>query len=83
LPVLNDYPGWLAELIREHNCGLVVTPDDPKAFADACVWFRDHPDERRAMGRRARQLAEQRFARDTLGEQFVRTLERVREAWRR
>jgi glycosyltransferase involved in cell wall biosynthesis len=77
LPVLNNYPGWLAGMIEEKQCGLAVPPDDPKAFADAVLWLRDHPDERRAMGRRARELAEERFSRDELGRQFVATLEEV------
>jgi glycosyltransferase involved in cell wall biosynthesis len=34
LPVLNNYPGWLADLIRENNCGVVVEPDNAKSFAD-------------------------------------------------
>jgi len=79
LPVLNNYPGWLADMIREHRCGRAVPPDDPAAFADAVLWLRDHRDERRAMGRRARQLAESHFGRDRLGELFVQTLERARD----
>ena len=35
LPVINNYPGWLAQLINEHECGYVVPPDDPQAFAKA------------------------------------------------
>ena len=35
LPVLINYPGWLADQIKEHNCGFVFEPDDAKAFADA------------------------------------------------
>jgi glycosyltransferase involved in cell wall biosynthesis len=77
LPVLNNYPGWLADMIREHECGLAVPPDDPAAFADAVLWLRDHPDERRAMGRRGRALAEARFSRDRLGAEFVAVLERA------
>ncbi len=75
MPVLNNYPGWLAGMIEESNCGRVVPPDDPAAFADAVIWMRDHRDECRAMGRRARLLAEARFGRDTLGERFVDTIE--------
>jgi glycosyltransferase involved in cell wall biosynthesis len=77
LPVLNNYPGWLADMIGEHRCGLAVSPDDPAAFAGALVWFRNHPQERREMGRQARRLAETQFSRELLGEQFVRTLETV------
>ncbi len=78
MPVLNNYPGWLANLIQEQRCGLVVPPDDPRAFADAVLWLRDHPQECRAMGARGRALAEAQFARDLLADQFVRVLESVR-----
>src|SRR5690606_6162994 len=33
LPVLINYPGWLADIITEVDCGYVVPPDDPAAFA--------------------------------------------------
>lgn len=78
LPVLNNYPGWLADMIGEHKCGRVVPPDDPAAFADVVVWMRDHPEELREMGRRARALAEARFSREDIGRTFVDTLERAR-----
>jgi len=78
LPVLNNYPGWLADVITANRCGLVVKPDDPEAFADAVVWMRDHRPELKEMGRRARELAEQEFGRDRLADQFVRALEETR-----
>ncbi|MCH8967281.1 MAG: glycosyltransferase family 4 protein [Planctomycetes bacterium] len=77
LPVLNNYPGWLADMIGEHRCGVVVPPDDPEAFADAVVYLSEHREELPDMGRRARQLAEESFSRDLMGERFVNTLERV------
>lgn len=79
IPVLNNYPGWLADMIRERRCGLAVPPDNPEAFADAVLWFRDHPDEAREMGRRGRQLAEEQFDRGRLAGQFCEVLERVHE----
>lgn len=82
LPVLNNYPGWLADLIHEHGCGRAVPPDDPVAFADAVVWMRDHRAECREMGRRGRQLAESCFSRDEMGRRFVETFERVYESFR-
>jgi len=75
LPVLNNYPGWIAELIEGNRCGVVVPPDDPQSFADAVIRLRDAPDELVAMGRRARQLAESQFSRDVLGDQLVAVLE--------
>jgi len=79
LPVLNNYPGWLADMIEEHQCGTVVPPDTPTAFADAVLWMRDHRNELPAMGQRARQLAEAQFSRDHLGDQLVHTLEAVHD----
>ncbi len=77
LPILNNYPGWLGGLIEQHQCGVVVPPDDPVAFADAVLNLREKQDELPAMGRRARQLGETKFSRDTLGAQFVAVLEKV------
>jgi glycosyltransferase involved in cell wall biosynthesis len=71
LPVLNNYPGWLSELITTHHCGIAVPPDNPAAFADALEYLADHPEERRHMGQNARQLAETMFDRKTLATQFV------------
>ena len=83
LPVLNNYPGWLADMLREHRCGVVVPPDDPKAFADAVVWLRDHADELRAMGACGRQLAETQFSCDRLAQRFIDVLEKARASFRR
>lgn len=70
-PVLNNYPGWLADTIREHNCGFAVPPDDPAAFADALEQAAADRDRLKEMGLRARKLAQSEFARNKLSAQFV------------
>ena len=75
IPVINNYPGWLAELITTHGCGIAVPPEDPSAFADALIKLRDDEVGRREMGRRARELAVGRFGRRESGEAFTRVLE--------
>jgi len=82
IPVLNNYPGWLAEYINENRCGIVVPPDDPQAFADTVVNMMDMRDELKTMGRNARHLAETTFSRHLLGEKFVETLEETVEEFR-
>ncbi len=77
MPILNNYPGWLAEIIEENSCGKAVPPDDPGAFADALEFFADHPDVTKQMGRNCRALAESRFSRADLATRFVSFLERV------
>ena len=80
LPVLNNYPGWLADMISEHRCGVVVPPDDPVAFADAVLRLKENHTELREMGKRARQLAESQFSRDQMGQKFVEMIEQVYQA---
>lgn len=77
LPVLNNYPGWLADLIDEHRCGIAVPPRDPEAFADALRKLADDPGLRREYGQNARRLAENMFSRDRLATEFVDWLEDV------
>ena len=78
IPILNNYPGWLADQIAAEECGVVVPPDDSAAFAMALIRLADSPlEQRRAMGRRARALAEREYSRSTLSEQFIAFLERT------
>jgi glycosyltransferase involved in cell wall biosynthesis len=71
LPVLNNYPGWLADLIKEHGCGYAIDPDDPIAFAEALIRAAENPEERNIMGANARTLAVKRFDRDVLADGFI------------
>lgn len=74
LPVLNNYPGWLATIIEENQCGFTVPPDDPKAFANALENAASNRDALKQMGSNARTLAETEFDRSTLSNQFVEWL---------
>lgn len=75
IPVLCNYPGWLAKMLSEHRCGVTVPPEDPAAFATALCELADHPARRAEMGRCGRQLAEGKFNRARLAGQFVALLE--------
>ena len=71
LPVLNNYPGWLAGLIVESDCGLAVPPDDPASFADALI---EAASDRKALhqkGMNAQELAKTRFSRRKLSAEWV------------
>lgn len=70
LPVLNNYPGWLAELITEKKCGFAVPPENSQAFADALEYAADHRDELVIMGRNAQDLARSQFSRQELSQKF-------------
>ncbi len=75
LPVLNNYPGWLAGMIEQHHCGFAIEPDNPQAFADALESAADNRQQLKQMGQNARLLAEQAFDREILSNRFVDWLE--------
>ncbi|WP_454667674.1 glycosyltransferase family 4 protein [Acinetobacter calcoaceticus] len=70
LPVLNNYPGWLAELITKEQCGFAVPPENPKAFADALEQAADHREQLNQMGKNSQQVAKEQFNRSALSQKF-------------
>jgi glycosyltransferase involved in cell wall biosynthesis len=80
LPILVNYPGWMAEMITREDAGVVVPPEDPVAFADALVQLADNKTLTVQMGRKGRGLAEREFVRENLAARCVLTMEKA--AWR-
>lgn len=78
LPVLNNYPGWLADLIKEYKCGHVVESDNPKAFADKLIHLSENPDIIKQMSFNARKLAQNKFDMKILGKKFVKCFDEVK-----
>lgn len=74
LPVLNNYPGWLAGMILETGCGYAVEPDSPEQFADALEAAASDRDALKRMGNAAAALAHRDFDRDSLGNRFIDVL---------
>ena len=71
LPVLNNYPGWLAGMIQEAKCGYTVEPENPLEFASALEHAADNRDSLVSMGVNARLLAEREFERKLLADRWV------------
>jgi glycosyltransferase involved in cell wall biosynthesis len=80
LPVLNNYPGWITDMITEYQCGYAVEPDNPERFADALEHAADHRDTLQEMGKQAWELGRERFDRKQLAAQFVGMLEKTARA---
>lgn len=70
LPVLNNYPGWLAELITKEQCGFAVPPENPQAFADALEQAANQREQLIEMGRNGQQVAKEQFNRSILSQKF-------------
>tara|TARA_X000000950_G_scaffold268810_1_gene346768 strand:- start:619 stop:1548 length:930 start_codon:yes stop_codon:yes gene_type:complete len=74
LPVLNNYPGWVCNLIKENNCGIIVRPDDPSSFVKGILDIKDNKLKIEKMKNSAYDLAKNNFDRKTLSGEFVKFL---------
>jgi glycosyltransferase involved in cell wall biosynthesis len=77
LPVLNNYPGWLADIIIKNECGHVVAPNDPVIFAKALIETVSDRKKLLIMGKNARKLAVSQFDRNDIAKRFVKLIERI------
>lgn len=77
LPVMNNYPGWLADMIQENKLGIVVPPNDAEAFAKGLIYLLNSKELRMSYSKNARCFAESHFSRMQLGNEFVSFLESV------
>jgi len=75
LPVLNNYPGWISEIIIKHQCGFSIKPNNPILFADILEWAADNKLELGFMRKNSRKLARTQFNRDLLSSQWVEWVE--------
>ncbi len=77
LPVITNYPGWIADIIKETNCGIVVPPDNPESFAKKLVNLSKNPKSLNDMSKNARAVALDKFNRDNLSLSFCKFLEKT------
>jgi len=71
LPVLNNYPGWLADLIHKYHCGYAIAPDNPQQFAETLIRACQQKDALKVLGNNGLALAKQQFDRQQLAKQWA------------
>jgi colanic acid biosynthesis glycosyl transferase WcaI len=75
--VIGDRDGELAQLTREHRCGLAIRPGDGPALARAVSRFSTGPDAVREMGFRARKMLDAHFTRRKAFERWCTLLDQL------
>lgn len=70
IPVINNYPGWLAEMIHRQQCGCVVPPGDTTRLVNCLIELHTKPALCQHMGQNSRQLAQTQFSRLHLANNF-------------
>lgn len=79
-PVLNNTPGWIADVLKDGECGFSHRPGDIAQAADDILTLRDDPERHRRMCQNARRVAESDFARDELAGRYLDIIEEVCQA---
>jgi len=74
-PVLINYQGWQADVLRESGAGLVLEADNVEQAAAQLVEAVHDPVWLAQAGQAAKRLAEERFARDRLVESLETVLQ--------
>ena len=72
LPVVASDFGYMAGIVREAACGLLVQDDDPEAHARALAHLLTQPHEARAMGERGRRAVRARYSWEAESERLLR-----------
>lgn len=75
LPVVLVADGEAAEIVKEHDAGIIVSPGDAEALACAVQSLVADPQLRRRLGDNGRRTAEQHFDRTTISQRFIDYLE--------
>ncbi len=72
-PVINTNLASGVPYVSIHEeTGLTVEPEDAAGLADAMNWMVEHPEERRAMGRKGRRRVKEVFQMETMLEQLMK-----------
>lgn len=74
-PVMINYGGWQAELLKQTGAGIVVPPDDPEQAAELLYKFLCDREKLEKAKKAALKLAMNEFDRDKLAEKLRRILE--------
>jgi glycosyltransferase involved in cell wall biosynthesis len=75
VPVVATPVGGVRETVVDHETGLIVPPEDPKALAEAICWLIEHPLEARKLSNEAARRVE-RFSKEKMVEQTLSLYER-------
>jgi glycosyltransferase involved in cell wall biosynthesis len=73
-PVAMNFDGWLADLLRDHDCGILLPARDPAVAARMILQRLADPTWLASSGQRARALATTTFDRDRLVDKLEQVL---------
>ena len=81
-PVLINYGGWQAGVLRESGAGLVAPPDQPRVALELAEKLLAEPDRLALASQAAGKLAREQFDRDLLAGRLADVLNEVHATWK-
>lgn len=75
IPAVVNFEGTTADLVAAENVGLVSKPGDPVDLADKIRYLADHPEVRRELGQRGREVAFSRYDRPMIARRLADVFE--------
>lgn len=76
-PIIVNSAGWTKKIVEEYGCGAYVNPGKPGELVSKIRYFQAHPDIVIQMGRKSRELAENKYDKSILCKQFVEVVNGV------
>ncbi len=77
LPSIVNFPGCTLDMVQEDGTGVGADPTNPKDLAQKLEHWADHPEERKTVGKRAREVAYTKYARTIIAKQLAETFQEV------
>jgi glycosyltransferase involved in cell wall biosynthesis len=74
VPAVSTDVGAVRYVVLDRRTGFVVPVDDEDALAERILYLLRHPEERRTMGKRAREHAEANFDLHQMVERYAQVL---------
>lgn len=66
LPIIQTTQGWIKDLLAVHDCGITVSPNNPREMAKAIELITDDIELRKKKAKNAKKVALEKFDRDKL-----------------
>ena len=75
-PIIVNSAGWTKDLVEINACGYYVNPNNPNELVEKLLYLRSNPDIIREMGKRSRKLAETKYDKSILCEEFAQLIKK-------
>ncbi len=75
LPIIINYPGWIARLVVNENIGIEVPPNDYKSFAKALIKLADKKSCTSIMSKNSESLALEKFSNKKMGNELIKAID--------